>query len=341
MFDSSKQMQLPSPSLTMSYLSRFAAKILSHTTQRYLAGVFLFAAMLPGLRAQTIEDGIMIPKGVICSGTFYTYDYWDHYWEGALNRTNGNLGTITTHTMDFTANYGVFNRLNVIGSVPYVWTIASQGVLHGQEGFQDLTLAVKYQLIQHPLKKLGIVSFFPLVSGSIPLTNYEPDFQPLSIGLHAKTIAPRATLNFQGLGGLYVNGSAAYVFRGNATLDRSSYYTNNQLFLSNQVAMPNQFDYVVSAGYRGHGVMVVGNFAEQQTRGGGDIRPQDLPFVSNRMNFSKAGASAVLPVPLRLFRGLQYSFTYSNIFDGRNVGESNTFTSGLMYQIPLHRRNTQ
>ena len=306
-----------------------------------LQGLIVFGMGLRDAHSQTIEDGIMIPKNAICSGTLYTHDAWDHYWEGAYNRTNGNLGTVTTQTMDFTANYGVFSRLNVIGTAPYVWTYATQGVLHGQEGFQDLTLAVKYELIRQQLKKFGTVRFFPVVSGSIPLTSYSPDFQPMSIGLHAKTIAPRATLNFQGLGGLYVNGSAAYVFRGNVTLDRNYYYTDNQIFLSNQVAMPNQFDYVVSAGYRGHDVMLIGNFAEQQTRGGGDIRPQDLPFVSNRMNFSKAGASAVLPIPLPLLHGLQYWFTYSNTFDGRNVGGSNTFTSGLMYQIQIHRRSAQ
>jgi hypothetical protein len=341
MSNGSPQMRPPAPSSQRNRLSGFAAKILNHATNWCLAGIFVFATVAPGLRAQTIEDGIMIHKNELCSGTLYTHDAWDRYWEGTYNRTNGNLGTVTTQTMDFTANYGVLSRLDVIGTVPYVWTEASQGVLHGQEGFQDLTLAVKYELIRWPLKEFGTIRFFPVVSGSIPVTNYEPDFQPMSIGLHSKSIAPRATLNFQGLGGLYVNGSAAYDFRGNVTLDRNYYYTDGQLFLSNQVAMPNQFDYVVSAGYRGHGVMLVGNYAEQQMRGGGDIRPQDLPFVSNRMNFSKAGASAVLPVPLPLLHGLQYWFTYSNTFDGRNVGESNTFTSGLMYQIQFHRSSAQ
>jgi hypothetical protein len=310
--------------------------------RRLLATALVFAAAaFSGLQAQTVEDGIMVPKGAVFAGTLYTHDAWDHYWEGAYDRTNGNLGTVTTQTLDFTANYGVLNRLDVMGTAPYVWTQASQGVLHGQEGFQDLSLAVKYELIRWPVKQWGTVRFFPVVSGSLPMTSYEPDFQPMSIGLHAKTIAPRATLNFQGLGGLYVNGSAAYVFRGNVELDRNYYYTDGQLYLSSEVAMPNQFEYVTSVGYRGHGWMAVGNFSQQQTRGGGDIRPQDLPFVSNRMNMSKAGASAVVPVPLPLVHGLQYWFTYSNTFDGRNVGQSTTFTSGLMYQIRIHRRGAQ
>ena len=300
--------------------------------------VFLIIAFCPVAYSQTIEDGIMLSKGTICTGFLYTHDAWDHYWEGELNRTNGNLGKVTTQTAEYTANYGVFSRLNVIGTLPYVWTNASQGVLHGQSGLQDITFAAKYKLLDFPVKNDSAIRIFGVVSGSIPLTNYSPDFQPLSIGLASRTIAPRMTANFQGLRGLYVNGSAAYVIRGNVTLDRNYYYTNGQLYLSNQVAMPNQFDYVVTAGYRGHGVMFVGNVSEQQTRGGGDIRRQDMPFVSNRMNFSKAGASAVLPVPMPWVKGLQYWFTYSNTFDGRNVGQSNTITTGLMYLVRFHRR---
>lgn len=330
----------PPARISPTEISKFTASPLSNWIRWLLVTAFVLAA-LSSVRAQTVDDGIMVTKGAALSGTLYTHDAWDHYWEGALNRTNGNLGTVTTQTMDFNAVYGFKSRLNVLGTVPYIWTQASQGVLHGQEGFQDLSLAVKYELIRWQVRQWGTVRFFPVVSGSIPMGNYEPDFQPMSIGLHAMTIAPRATVNFQGLHGVYGNGSAAYVFRSNVTLDRNYYYTNNQLYLSNQVAMPNQFVYSVAAGYLGHGMMFVGTFAEQQTRGGGDIRPQDLPFVSNRMNFSKAGAAAVVPIPFRLFHGLQYWFMYSNTFDGRNVGQSNTFTSGLMYQIQFHRRGAQ
>jgi hypothetical protein len=300
--------------------------------------LFLLMTCCCFAHSQTIDDGIMLSKRTICTGFLYTHDGWDHYWEGELNRTNGNLGTVTTQTVDYTANYGVFNRLNVIGSLPYVWTHASRGVLHGQSGLQDVTLAAKYELLHYSINDNNAVKIFAVASGSIPLTDYSPDFQPLSIGLASKTIAPRVTANFQGLGGLYVNGSAAYVFRGNAKLDRNYYYTGDQLYLSNQVAMPNQLEYIVSAGYRKHDIMLVGNYSEQQTRGGGDIRRQDAPFVSNRMNFAKAGGSAVLPIPLHWVKGLQYWFTYSNTFDGRNVGKSNTITTGFMYLVRLDKK---
>lgn len=168
------------------------------------------------------------------------------------------------------------------------------------------------------------------------MTNYTPDLEPLSIGTHGKRLSGRLTLNYLGRNGLYLNGSTAYTFRGNVTLDRSSYYTNGQLYLSNQVAMPNVFDYTVAAGYRKNDLTLTANFTQQQTRGGGDIRRQDSPFVSNRVNFSKAGATLTYPIP-RL-RDLGFWLIYSNTFDGRNVGQASTWTTGLLYTFNFEKK---
>ena len=74
------------------------------------------------------------------------------------------------------------------------------------------------------------------------------------------------------------------------TLDRPYYYTDDQFVMSDQVDMPNAFDYVVSARlHEARGLMAGVFLSQQRTLGGGDIRRQDMPFVSNRMNFSKVG----------------------------------------------------
>jgi hypothetical protein len=299
----------------------------------------LLGLLSPPLHAQTAEDGIMLAKKQLCTGVFFTYDYWDHYWEGTLNRTNGNLGTVTTRTAFWTGNYAVNNRLDVIATVPYVWTAASQGVLHPQRGFQDFTLAAKYKVISIPVKNFGALRAIAVFTGGVPMSGYAIDLEPLSIGTQSSHIAGRATLNYLGHNGLYINGTTAYTLRGNVTLDRSSYYTNGQLYLSNQVAMPNVFDYSVSAGYRKNDMTITGNFTQQQTRGGGDIRRQDSPFVSNRVNFSKAGFTITYPIPR--VRDLGYWFIYSNTFDGRNVGQSNTITMGLLYTFKFEKRATK
>lgn len=303
---------------------------------RIAIGLAFFATASIPLHAQTSDDGIMLSRQKYCTGVFFGYDSWDHYWEGSLNRTNGNLGTVITRTVSYTGNYALTDKINILGTVPYIWTDATQGVLHGQRGFQDFSLAVKYKALSIPVKQFGAIRLIGVLGGSVPMTNYTPDLQPLSLGNHSKTLNGRLTVNFLGKRGLYLNAGTAYVLRSNVTLDRSSYYTNGQLYLSNQVAMPNQFEYTVAAGYRRNDTTLTGHFSQQQTRGGGDIRRQDSPFISNRVNFSKAGFTLTYPLPR--VRDLQYWLIYDNTFDGRNVGQSSTYTTGFLYTFNFEKK---
>ncbi|MGB7847819.1 MAG: hypothetical protein WBL63_19560 [Candidatus Acidiferrum sp.] len=316
-----------------------ATGLASYILTRLLLPLVLLASLSVPVQAQTIVDGIMMPKQNLFTGALYSHDSWDHYWEGTLERTNGNIGTVTTQTVNWYADYGITNRLNVIAEVPYVWTHASQGVLHDMKGFQDIMLAGKYNFLDRPFTKLGSLRAIAVVAGSIPLTDYTPDFLPLSIGPASKRISGRFTLNFQTRRGWFLNGSTAYTWRDKVTLDRPYYYTKGQLFLSNEVAMPDVFDYSTSAGYLKKGLMAMFTFTQQRTQGGGDIRRQDMPFVSNRMNYSNVNGLLMYPLPL--LRSLSVQFTYAYMIDGRNVGQSTTLTTGLLYTFNFHRGPTQ
>ena len=72
--------------------------------------------------------------------------------------------------------------------------------------------------------------------------------------------------------------------------------------------------------------MATGSFSQQRTLGGGDIRRQDMPFVSNRMNLRSWAAMVMYPIPK--LRSLAVQSSYAHIVDGRNVGQSKTFTDG-------------
>jgi hypothetical protein len=112
-------------------------------------------------------------------------------------------------------------------------------------------------------------------------------------------------------------------------LDRPYFYTQDTLTMSDSVPMPDVFDYQLSAGFiRGELVLSAG-FGEQRTQGGGDIRRNDMPFVSNRMNFSRVNLWAKVPLPRH--DALSLVGGYSHVIDGRNVGKSTTLTAGLMY----------
>jgi hypothetical protein len=299
----------------------------------------LVAMLSPSLHAQTIDDGVMLTKGTLFTGVIYSRDTWDHYWEGTLKRTNGNIGTLSTQTAMWSGSYGLTDKLDIIAMVPYVWTHATQGVLHNMKGFQDFTLAGKYNALDVPFTKLGRLKVIGVLSGSIPMSNYTPDFMPLSIGSDSKRIATRATVNFQSNWGWFLNGSSSYTWRSNVYLARPNYFTNGQFFLTNQVEMPNVFDYTVSGGYMKKGWMIPFTFTQQRTQGGGDIRRQDMPFVSNRMNFSKIGVMAMIPLPR--ITNLAYQFSYGYVIDGRNVGQSTTISTGFLYRFNFSGRPTQ
>ena len=296
---------------------------------------FLLSALLllpmAGARAQMIDDGIMMSKQQYCAGDIYTHDQWSSYWEGPNKRQNGNIGTLTTQTNLFYADLGITNRLNLIIQVPEVWTHASQGVLHDLQGFQDLTLAAKIRALNRPVTKYGRLSLIVEAVATIPMTNYEPDFEPLSIGTHSKSIAERTTVNYQTHAGWYVNASAAYTWRRHVTLEQPYYFTNGQFFDTSFVPMSNVFNYVVGAGYHKRLWTAELTFSQQNTQGGGDIRPQDMPFVSNRVDYKRPGFHVMVPINKFHLNGLSAMVDYSQVNYGRNVGQSYTVTTGLLY----------
>jgi len=283
------------------------------------------------MRAQTIDDGMLLPRRALGTGLVYAHESWSQYWEGTLKRANGNIGTLTTQSVTWVGGYGVTDRLSVIAMLPYVRTSASQGPLHGMDGVQDITLAIKYQLLATPLTDRGTLRAMVVGAAGIPASDYVPDFLPLSIGLASRQFSGRLTLNFQAHQGWFVTGSAAHTWRANVTLDRPSYYTNGQLYLSNEVAMPDVFDYTVTAGYQRGRLCIPISLSQQRTLGGGDIRRQDMPFVSNRMDFVKVGGVVMytLPAPTKL--GVRFGM--SRIVSGRNVGQATTLTGGLFHTL--------
>jgi len=303
---------------------------------RHVWVVFTIAALCTATgtaRAQTVDDGIMLAKGTLFAGQIYAHDDWDEYWEGELKRDNGNIGTLTTQSNHWFGNYAVTSRLNVMGSVPYVWTRASQGVLHEMHGVQDLTLAGKYSFWEVPASPIGFIKAIGVLSAGLPLGDYTPDFQPLSIGSAARRLTARGTFNVQTAAGWFVNGTTGYTWRGHVTLDRPYYFTMGQLFFTDEVSMPDIADLGVSSGYNKHGLMAQGQITVQRTKGGGDIRRQDMPFVSNRMNFSKAGGLVMYEIPK--LGGLAALYSIAHTFEGRNVGLATSMSAGLTYRIRL------
>ena len=283
--------------------------------------------------AQTLEDAELLQRREVHATVMFGSDAWSEYWEGTLRRSNGNVGTVTTRSVALNAGVGVTERLTVIGALPYVWTEASQGVLHGMSGRQDLTLLAKYRVANPRIAGRARLKVLAVGALSTPTSDYTPDFQPMSIGLHSKSASARLAAHLQDRSGWFVDGYAERIWRANVTLDRSGYFTDGQYYETNEVAMPDVAKYRGTLGWqRGPWCIPVGLTA-QRTLGGGDIRRQDMPFVSNRMNATMAHAELMYFLPgvsnLRLDLGAARTIT------GRNVGRSTSFMTGFTYALHL------
>ena len=171
-------------------------------------------------------------------------------------------------------------------------------------------------------------------SGAFPLTNYVFDFAPMSIGTHNRRISGRLTPNYQTDPGLYVSGTTAFTKRDGLTLDRPYYYTDGQLFFTDHVDMPSVANDSVSVGYLKHDLNTNVSYSRQRTLGGGDIRRQDMPVVSNRVNLSRVSAMAMHPVPW--VHALSAYGSVARTLDGRNVGKSTTIALGVLYSYASH-----
>ena len=116
-------------------------------------------------------------------------------------------------------------------------------------------------------------------------------------------------------------------------LDRSSYYTDGQLIESDQVAMPDVAQYSASVGWQLRGWCIPIGITDQRTLGGGDIRRQDMPFVSNRMDFTTAHADLMYFLPG--VSGVRLDLGAAHTLRGRNVGQSTAIMTGLTYAFHL------
>jgi hypothetical protein len=297
--------------------------------------IFLLLITVVFVRAQTLTDGLVMSKKQLCTGLLYTTDQWTDYWEGELKRDNGNIGTITTQSLLWVGNYGITNKINIIAILPYLKTEASQGTLRSMEGLQDVSIGLKYNFFRKDFEK-SVFKTFGVLNFSSPLTDYTPDFLPLSIGAQTTNIAYRLTTYFKLNKGWFINASPGYTWRSNTTLDRPSYYDGTDFYISSEVKMPNIFDLMVTSGYQKGSLQAEVSYTLQNTLGGGDIRRQDMPFVSNRMNFSKVGALVMYYLPKPKNLAVRGSIMYT--IAGRNVGKSTTLMGGLLYRLTFAKQ---
>ncbi|HOA36944.1 MAG: hypothetical protein LCH51_07305 [Bacteroidetes bacterium] len=310
---------------------------------KYSPTCLLVGALLAStcqLHAQTETDAIMMNRTQFCAGFLYNHSSWNEYWEGTRKRNNLNLGTVTNQSVMFMANYGITDNLNVMVGAPYVWTNASAGTLKGMKGVQDLSLNVKWRGLNYAINKKSKLALYAIGGFSTPLQNYVIDYLPLSVGLGSTNFTGRLMVDYK-YNRWFATLWGAYTYRNNIKLDRADYY-DTEGHNGNEVRMPDQSTFQLRAGYRGKYLIAEATLTRLHTIGGFDITRNNMPFPSNQMNSSVAGAGFKYTLKQHTnlsflgsfgytFRGLDVNGNY--FLDSRNVGKSTSFSGGIFYAI--------
>ncbi|WP_426484949.1 hypothetical protein [Flavobacterium sp. 2] len=298
----------------------------------YLCCLFIIPLMM---NAQTDIDALMMNKNNFCFGAVYQYSSWDKYWEGTFKRENLNLGTVSAQGPAFMGDYGILDKLNFLVTIPYVETNATAGTMKGQKGMQDLTMTLKYMPIK---KKIGSVTYslLGLASYSLPTSDYPADYLPLSIGMRSNTGTFRLMGDVQ-YQHFFTTFSAAYLKRGNITIDRNS-YLDDEIHYTNEVNMPDVINVNFRFGYRSSRLIAEAVVDNSVTQAGGfDITKNNMPFPSNTMNAFKLGLNGkytVIKQPeLAIVGG------YNVVTEGRNVGQATSFYGGVFYLINFNKKS--
>jgi hypothetical protein len=196
---------------------------------------------------------------------------------------------------------------------------------------------LKYLVAQKKFSSNDKLAVYAIGRVSTPVTNYVADFLPLSIGLRSKTAGIRALADYQ-YDKYFVSASAAYTYRSNIDIDRNAYYTT-EMHYTNEVEMHDAASFNIRAGYRSKYWVAEGVFDKMNTLGGFDIRKNDMPFPSNRMNATRVGAS--FKHTLKAVKGLELTGGTMYTIAGRNVGQSTTFNAGVFYLMSFSSRIKQ
>ncbi len=281
-------------------------------------------------QAQSPTDGLLMQKRQLCNLLQYNYSSWDQYWQGTEKRSNSNIGTVSNQSILLMSAYGITDKLNVMAALPWVKTGSSVSYLQGQRGVQDFSLWLKWQPLQF---KLGNNELrFQTTGGfTIPASDYIVDFLPFSIGQKCRMATLRAIAHFTMKNGLYATAQAGHAWRSNVDLNRDSYYYNGQLYYSDKVPVPNFVDGTVRIG------MLKSKFQAEiwADRGicltGDDIRYNDMPYLTNRMQATSTGGF----VKYWATKHLALSVGGAYVLQGRNMGQSTTFNGGLFYLFNL------
>jgi len=293
------------------------------------------------LRAQTPTDDLMMPKQDICIALAYENGTWDEYWEGTMLRSNANIGTFTRTAIMPMLAYGITDKINFFAGLPYIQTEATGGQLKGVSGIQDLSLALKAELLNQQAGP-GKLAFLTTVGFSTPASNYLSDYLPFSIGFGARELSLRGILQYRFDNGIYARGAAAHLWRAQTKVERDSYY-NNGYYYSEWMDVPNALNYNAAVGVWmfNNSLKLEANYMGLRSTSGDDIRIYNSPQPTNKVEVDQVGFFAQYYFKsIKPLKGLGLLAYYSKMTNGRNMGKFENFGFGATYQFGFSKKQS-
>lgn len=303
------------------------------TNKLFILILFCLSKLI--LNGQTPSDALMMDKNELCIGVIYQNDTWDKYWEGALLRDNQNIGTLTRNTLLPMIAYGISNKFNLIASLPYVKTNATGGQIAGASGMQDFSIFAKYQLYSLD-KPSGSFKTFLVGGFGLPASAYLSDYMPFSLGLGTKEFSIRGILKFEHKSGLYLRGSYAFLHRTSTEAERDYYYADKGIYTTH-MDVPNATNTEICLGawLLNHSIQIEASAINQVSLSGDDIRRQNAPQPTNKMNFTNINGRLRYFTPF--LKGFSIVGGFTQIVEGRNIGKSAVISGGLTYQFLIKK----
>ncbi len=279
---------------------------------------------------------MMMKKRESCFALTFETGKFDQYWEGTFLRKNETIATVSRQVVMPMIAIGILDNLNFYIAVPHVKTESSEpngGKLQGAKGFQDLSLAVKYQILNKEMGK-GKLSLFASTGYATPITNYLSDYRPYSIGNGTNEWSLRGIVQYKFNMGFYARIAGGHLYRGLTKAERDYYYNNGSYYTA-WMDVPSAWEQnaVVGMWLLKNSLKLEASYYALNSTKGDDIRKYNAAQPTNKVEFGQVGFSTqyfIKPV-----KGLGVLAYYSQVVSGRNMGKFNMFGAGATYQFKI------
>jgi hypothetical protein len=299
--------------------------------KKIIAGMgLLLLGVTSQSRAQGMMDGFMRGQRKASLAITASQETFDSYYVNTTEIRDPTLGTVTTQALNAYGVYGLDYDLDFIVSASYARTDASAGYVPKQEGFQDIYGALRWEAFDFNFGKKARLAWLFALGYQQPLQNYVSDGL-VTLGRGSRNFDGRTMLHFKG-SWFFITAQYGYIRRGQVTLDRViNYYDPAQVNPNSgsTVNVPDVTEAILRAGITTKHLYLDGWVQRQKPYATGtDIAP-GVPFPTNAVGFTRAGATLYLP----LVKKFGLTGTYSTTLDGRNTGKATRLSGGIIIGI--------